>query len=48
MIHNYYIKKMTDIPKSFHATDVSRKKYLVKLEDNMSFLYDESSDEIDN
>ncbi len=33
---------------SFHATDVSRRKYLVKLEDNLGYLYDESSDEIDN
>ncbi len=33
---------------SFHATDVSRRKYLVKLEDNLGYLYDESSDEIDD
>jgi hypothetical protein len=33
---------------SFHATDIARRKYLVKLEDSMAYLYDESSDEIDN
>jgi hypothetical protein len=32
---------------SFHATDVARRKFLVKLEDSMAYLYDESSDEID-
>lgn len=32
---------------SFHATDVARRKFLVKLEDSMGYLYDESSDEID-
>jgi hypothetical protein len=33
---------------SFHTTDVSRRKYLVKLEDNLGYLYDDSSDDIDN
>ena len=33
---------------SFYATDVSRRKYLIKIEDNLGYLYDESSDEIDH
>ncbi len=46
IIENY---KKDDIKlQSFHATDVARRKYLVKLEDNMGYLYEESSDEIDN
>ena len=46
IVENY---KKDDLKlQSFHATDVARRKYLVKLEDNMGFLYDESSDEIDN
>jgi hypothetical protein len=46
IVENY---KKDDLQlQSFHATDVARRKYLVKLEDNMGFLYDESSDEIDN
>ena len=32
---------------SFHATDVARRKFLVKLEDSMGYLYEDSSDEID-
>lgn len=46
IIENY---KKDDIKlQSFHTTDVARRKYLVKLEDNMGYLYEESSDEIDN
>jgi hypothetical protein len=46
IIDNY---KKDDINlQSFHATDVARRKYLVKLEDSMGYLYDESSDEIDD
>jgi len=46
IIENY---KKDDLQlQSFHATDVARRKYLVKLEDSMAYLYDESSDEIDN
>jgi hypothetical protein len=45
IIENY---KKDDLNlQSFHATDVARRKYLVKLEDSLGFLYDESSDEID-
>jgi len=33
---------------SFHTTDVSRRKYLVKLEEKLGYLYDESSNEISN
>ena len=33
---------------SFHATDIARRKYLVKLEDSLGYLYEDSSDEIDN
>lgn len=33
---------------SFHATDVARRKFLVKLEDSMGFLYEDSSEEIDH
>ena len=33
---------------SFHAIDISRRKYLVKLDENLGYLYDESSEEIDN
>ncbi len=33
---------------SFHATDIARRKYLVKLEDKLGYLYNDSSDEIDN
>jgi hypothetical protein len=46
IIENY--KKDDQKLQSFHATDIARRKYLVKLEDSMGFLYDESSDEIDN
>ncbi len=46
IIENY---KKDDLQlQSFHATDVARRKYLVKLDDNMAYLYDESSDEIDD
>jgi hypothetical protein len=46
IIENY---KKDDLQlQSFHATDVARRKYLVKLEDNLGFLYDESSEEIDH
>jgi hypothetical protein len=46
IIENY---KKDDLQlQSFHATDIARRKYLVKLEDSMAYLYDESSDEIDN
>ncbi len=46
IIENY---KKDDLQlQSFHATDVARRKYLVKLEDSMAYLYDESSDEIDD
>ena len=45
IIENY---KKDDLQlQSFHATDIARRKYLVKLEDSLGFLYDESSDEID-
>ncbi len=33
---------------SFHATDIARRKYLIKLEDSLGYLYNDSSDEIDN
>ncbi len=46
IVDNY---KKDDINlQSFHATDIARRKFLVKLEDSMGYLYDESSDEIDN
>jgi hypothetical protein len=45
IIENY--KKDDQKLQSFHATDIARRKYLVKLEDSMGFLYEESSDEID-
>jgi hypothetical protein len=45
IIENY--KKDDLKSQSFHATDIARRKYLVKLEDSLGFLYDESSDEID-
>ena len=45
IIKNY---KKDDLKlQSFHATDVSRRKYLVKIDDKNAYLYDESSDEID-
>jgi len=45
IIKNY---KKDDLQlQSFHTTDVSRRKYLVKLEEKLGYLYDESSDEID-
>ena len=46
IIKNY--KKDNLQQQSFHTTDVSRRKYLVKLDDNLGYLYDESSEEIDN
>ncbi len=49
IVDNY--KKKDLKLQSFHATDVARRKYLVKLEDSLGFLYDEddiSSDDIDN
>jgi hypothetical protein len=46
IIENY---KKDDLQlQSFHAIDIARRKYLVKLEDNLGFLYDESSEEIDH
>ncbi len=46
IIQNY---KKDDLKlQSFHATDIARRKYLVKLEDSLGYLYNESSDEIDN
>jgi hypothetical protein len=51
LIGDHIIKhyKKDDIQlQSFHATDVSRRRYLVKLEDKLGYLYDESSDEIDD
>ena len=46
IIQNY---KMDNLQmQSIHTTDISRRKYLIKLEDNLGFLYDESSEEIDN
>ena len=46
IVENY---KKDDLKlQSFHATDIARRKFLVKLEDSMKYLYDESSDEIDN
>jgi hypothetical protein len=46
IIENY---KKDDLQlQSFHATDIARRKYLVKLDDNMAYLYDDSSDEIDD
>jgi hypothetical protein len=45
IIKNY---KKDDLKlQSFHATDGSRRKYLVKIDDKNAYLYDESSDEID-
>jgi hypothetical protein len=45
IIENY---KKDDLQlQSFHATDIARRKYLVKLEDSLGYLYNESSDEID-
>ena len=41
IIDNY--KKDDLKSQSFHATDIARRKYLVKLEDSLGFLYDESS-----
>ena len=46
IIKNY--KKDNLQQQSFHAIDISRRKYLVKLDDNLGYLYDESSEEIDN
>ncbi len=46
IIQNY---KKDDLKlQSFHATDVARRKYLVKLEDSLGYLYNDLSDEIDN
>ncbi len=46
IIENY---KKDDLKlQSFHTTDVSRRKYLVKLDDKMDYLYDDTEDEIDN
>jgi hypothetical protein len=46
LVENY---KKDDIgDQSFHATDIARRKYLVKIEDNLGYLYNESSDEIDD
>ena len=45
IIDNY---KKDDLKlQSFHATDIARRKFLVKLEDSLGFLYDDSSEEID-
>jgi len=45
IVENY---KKDDLKlQSFHTTDVARRKFLVKLEDSMGYLYDDSSDEID-
>jgi hypothetical protein len=33
---------------SFHATDVARRKYLVKLEDSMGYLYDSEDNNSDS
>lgn len=46
IIKNY--KKDDLSMQSFHATDVARRKYLVKLEDKMSYLYDSSDDQEDS
>ena len=46
IVENY--KKNDVCDQSFHATDIARRKYLVKLEDNLGYLYNESSDEIDD
>ena len=46
IIKNY--KKEDLKSQSFHATDIARRKFLVKLEDNLGYLYDESSDEFAN
>lgn len=44
IIKNY---KKDDLSlQSFHATDVARRKYLVKIDDKMNYLYD-SNDELD-
>jgi cellobiose-specific phosphotransferase system component IIB len=46
IIENY---KKDDLQlQSFHATDVARRKYLVKLEDNMEYLYDSEENIIDS
>jgi hypothetical protein len=46
IIENY---KKDDLQlQSFHATDISRRKYLVKLDDNMRYLYDSEENIIDS
>ena len=46
IIQNY--KKENLKLQSFFAIDIARRKYIVKIEDNMAYLYSDSSDEIDN
>ncbi len=47
--HIIKIYKKEDLQlQSFHTSDVSRRKYVVKLDDEYAYLYDESSDEIDD
>ncbi len=41
-------KKDNQKLQSFHTTDVARCNYLVKLKEDLGYIYDESSDEIDN
>jgi hypothetical protein len=47
--HIVKIYKKEDLQlQSFHTSDVSRRKYVVKIDDNYAYLYDDSSDEIDD
>lgn len=36
-----------DYNHSFHTTDVARCNYLIKLDENLGYIYDDSSDDID-
>ena len=45
IVKNY---KKDDIRlQSFHTTDVARCNYLIKLDENLGYIYDDSSDDID-
>ena len=47
--HIVKIYKKEDLQlQSFHTSDVSRRKYVVKIDDEHAYLYDDSSDEIDD
>ncbi len=50
LIGDYIVKnyKKDDIRiQSFHTTDVARCNYLIKLDENLGYIYDDSSDDID-